>query len=138
MLRIHLCDSACASSPSSKRSSKQRMSWSFSGPADFCNLMCSALGMYPEAYLQTITATTTTSTLKVVSDLKMWMEESNNQAQVEMFAAGVTASLKRCLPCPQSSNLQISISTCRDLYASITACLAELIVCNSASRYTNG
>ena len=70
--------------------------------------MCSALDMYPEAYLQTTTATTATSTLKVVSDLKMWMEESNNQAQVEVFAAEVTASLKRCLPCPQSSNQQIA------------------------------
>ena len=52
--------------------------------------------------------TTATSTLKVASDLKMWMEESNNQAQVEVFAAEVTVSLKRCIPCPQSSNQRLA------------------------------
>ena len=56
-------------------------------------------------HLQTTTAT---STLKVASDFKMWMEESNNHAQVEVFAAEVTASLKRCLPSPQSSNQRIA------------------------------
>ena len=56
-------------------------------------------------HLQTTTAT---STLKVASDLKMWMEESNNQAQVEVFAAEVTVSLKRCIPCPQSSNQRLA------------------------------
>ena len=56
-------------------------------------------------HLQTTNAT---STLKVASDLKMWMEESNNQAQVKVFAAEITASLKRCLPCPQSSNQRLA------------------------------